>query len=97
MFEQTLGLLLALPAQDGDDMPALLHHLLRALDQLLVQVDLLRFFVLSFAPQLSMQGLGGRSRRAQPRTTKLLRIGYLISDQAPGPLHQAGEHAHTIH
>ena len=66
MIEQMLGLLLGLLAQNRDDTPALLHHLLCDMDELLIQFLLLCLFVFSFAPQLPMQGLGHLPRGAQP-------------------------------
>src|SRR6266571_2189792 len=54
LIEQMLGLLLGLLAQNRDDTPALLHHLLGGMDELLIQFLLLCLFVFSFAPQLPM-------------------------------------------
>jgi hypothetical protein len=56
--KQALGVRLCLFTQGHDDLLALLHHLFRSFDELLIQVLLLDFFVFPFAPQLSMQGLG---------------------------------------
>ncbi len=66
LLKQALSLPLGLLAQDRDDTPALLRHLLGSLDELLIQFLLLSLFFFSFAPQLPMQGLGHLPRGAQP-------------------------------
>ena len=92
-----LGLPLRLLAERRHHIGGLPHHVFSRLDELLIQVFLLRLFVFPFAPQLSMQPLSGLSGATQPRTARLLNVLHLILDQYFSPLDQTREDAHAVH